>query len=64
MDLPLKKLKQDVNTRWNSTFYMMQSLLEQKRMLAAYAADYELPVTLTAQQWALMELHFSLLLNN
>lgn len=34
---------------------MMQSLLEQKRALAAYAADYELPVTLTAQQWALME---------
>uniref|UniRef100_A0A671P1N0 BED-type domain-containing protein n=1 Tax=Sinocyclocheilus anshuiensis TaxID=1608454 RepID=A0A671P1N0_9TELE len=55
MDLPPKRLKQDVNTRWNSTFYMMQSLLEQKRALAAYAADYELPVTLTAQQWTLME---------
>lgn len=33
----------------------MQRLLEQKRALAAYAADYKLPVTLTAQQWALME---------
>lgn len=34
---------------------MMESLLEQKRELAAYSADYELPVTLNAQQWALME---------
>ncbi|KAI2647742.1 Zinc finger BED domain-containing protein 4 [Labeo rohita] len=55
MGLPLKRFKQDVNTRWNSTFYMMESLVEWKPALTAYPADYELPVTLTAQQWTLME---------
>ena len=43
-----KRLQQDVSTRWNSTFYMMESLLEQKRALATYAADYDLPATLCA----------------
>ena len=43
-----KNLQQDVSTCWNSTFYMMESLLEQKRALAIYAADYDLPATLRA----------------
>ena len=33
------KLKQDVSTRWNSTLYMVESILEQKMALAAYAAE-------------------------
>lgn len=28
--LPQKKLKQDIATRWNSTFYMVQWLLEMR----------------------------------
>ena len=50
-----KRLQQDVSTRWNSTFYMLESLLEQKRAIAQYAAEYELPATLTVHQWGLME---------
>ena len=42
LNMPVKKLQQDVPTRWNSTYYMKQSLVEQKRALSAYAADYEL----------------------
>ncbi|KAM4795879.1 zinc finger BED domain-containing protein 4-like [Rhinophrynus dorsalis] len=51
----VKRLQQDVPTRWNSTFYMLQSFLEQKRALGLYASEYELPATLTPNQWSLME---------
>ena len=56
-----KRLQQDISTRWNSTFYMMESLLEQKRGLASYAADYDLPATLSAHQWQLIENFITLL---
>jgi len=39
LDIPQHKLKQDITTRWNSTFYMLQSIQEQKMALAAYAAE-------------------------
>ncbi len=52
---PKKRLQQNVPTRWNSTYYMLSSLMEQKHALGAYAADYELPVTLTSYQWGLIE---------
>ncbi|KAI3364854.1 hypothetical protein L3Q82_001042 [Scortum barcoo] len=55
LSMPVKKLQQDAPTRWNSTYYMMQSLMEQKRALSAYAADYELPATLNATQWGILE---------
>ncbi|XP_076594885.1 zinc finger BED domain-containing protein 4-like [Chaetodon auriga] len=55
LNVPVKKLQQDAPTRWNAAYYMMQSLVEQKRALSAYAADYELPATLTATQWGIME---------
>lgn len=53
--MKMKALQQDVATRWNSTFYMMQSLLEQKRALGVYGADHELPVCFSAHQWGLVE---------
>ncbi|XP_039619094.1 zinc finger BED domain-containing protein 4-like [Polypterus senegalus] len=56
-----KMLQQDVSTRWNSTFYMLQSLLEQKRAFGAYASDFELPATLTPNQWGLIEKIITLL---
>lgn len=56
-----KRLQQDVPTRWNSTLYMLRSLLEQKRALCTYGADYDLPATLTASQWKLVENMISLL---
>ncbi|KAM9788033.1 zinc finger BED domain-containing protein 4 [Syngnathus typhle] len=55
MQMQPKRLQQDVRTRWNSTYFMIQSLLEQKRAVGAYVVDYDLPTTLTANQWALLE---------
>ncbi|XP_073470760.1 zinc finger BED domain-containing protein 4-like [Aquarana catesbeiana] len=52
---PVRRLQQDVQTRWNSTFYMLKSLIEQKRALGVYVSEYELPATITANQWNLME---------
>ena len=40
---PLKKLLQDVSTRWNSTYYMTKCLIEQEKALAAYEREYSLP---------------------
>lgn len=58
---PIKRLQQDVPTRWNSTLYMLQSLLEQRRALSAYGADYDLPAMFTDSQWTLVENMISLL---
>ncbi|KAL1252259.1 hypothetical protein QQF64_020055 [Cirrhinus molitorella] len=55
LNQPIKRLQQDVQTRWNSTYYMLQSLIEQKRVLGVYVSEHELPDYLTAHQWALME---------
>ena len=56
-----KRLQQDISTRWNSTLYMLESMLEQKRALATYAADYDLPATLSAHQWQLIKNFITLL---
>jgi hypothetical protein len=56
-----KRFQQDVSTRWNSTFYMLQSLLDQKRTLATHIADYDLPATFTPYHWLLIENVLSLL---
>lgn len=55
MQMEPKRLQQDVRTRWNSTYYMIESLLEQRRALAAYVVDHDLPATLTVHQWTLLE---------
>ncbi len=59
--MPPKCFQQDVSTRWNSTYYMLESLFAQKRVLAACIADHELPATFTAYQWVLIENVLSLL---
>ena len=48
------KLKQDVVTRWNSTLYMFESVLEQKMALAAYCAETGSIQQLTPHQLELM----------
>jgi hypothetical protein len=46
----------DVSTRWNSSFYMLQRLLEQKRAITVTSTEcVPAPVELRAQQWTLAE---------
>jgi len=39
INLPQQRLKQYVSTRWNSSFYMVESILEQKMALAKYSTE-------------------------
>ncbi|KAK0140436.1 Zinc finger BED domain-containing protein 4 [Merluccius polli] len=48
-----KRLQQDVQTRWSSTKYMIDSLIHQKRPLHAYSSEEN--NTLPANQWGLLE---------
>ena len=49
LGLPQHCLKQDEPTRWNSSLYMIQSVIEQKVALAAYATEHGI-AQLSAQQ--------------
>jgi hypothetical protein len=53
-DQPCHAIIQDVQTRWNSTFYMLNRLIEQKKPLILYAADNNV-VLPSAHQWTLIE---------
>lgn len=55
LKLPNHQLVQDVSTRWNSTYYLMERLLEQKRAVSLYITDHETLNNLTHAQWELME---------
>lgn len=61
MGTPEHKLIQDVSTRWNSTFYMVTRLLEQRWPLTATLSDPTVTqsgkqyLDLKADQWALLE---------
>ncbi|XP_023212487.1 zinc finger BED domain-containing protein 4-like [Centruroides sculpturatus] len=54
LGLQKHKLIQDVPTRWNSTYYMLQRNLEQQKALVTYAIDNKIP-TLSPYQWSLIE---------
>ena len=49
LDIPEYNLKQDEPTRWNSSLYMLQSVVEQKMSLAAYGSDGSIPVLTSTQ---------------
>ena len=55
LQVPQPRLQQDIDTRWNSTFYMLKSLVAQKQAIAAYAVEHHLPATLNAHQWTLVK---------
>ncbi len=55
LGMPRNRLIQDEPTRWNTTFYMLQRLLEQKKAITAAGVELEVPIELTSANWALAE---------
>ena len=44
LSLPQHRLKQDEPTRWNSSLYMLQSIVEQKMAIAAYGSENDVSI--------------------
>lgn len=61
LSLPNHNLIQDVPTRWNSTFYLLERLIEQKRAIAVISLEDKSLVNLSAAQWSLAEKVVSIL---
>ena len=55
LNLPKHQLIQDFPTRLNSTFFMLQRLLEQRRAITLYCAENESVTNLSANQWSVAE---------
>lgn len=53
--LPNHRLIQDVVTRWNSSYYMLQRLVEHKQAIALLSTEDEELHNLSAHQWQLAE---------
>lgn len=53
-ELPEHKLVQDVSTRWNSTYFMLDRLCEQKKAVASYCVDTANMPVLDANKWNLI----------
>ena len=58
---PEKKLIQDVATCWNSTYYMLERLQEQKDAVSLYAAELGDITNLTVNQWMILQKTLDLL---
>ncbi len=54
-NLPEHRFIQDVDTRWNSQYYMLSRIFEQKTALIAYCSDHSKPSCLGTDQWKLLE---------
>ena len=51
LQLPEHQLSQEVCTRWNSTFYMLERFLEQRRAITTVLPDTTCSAELTISQW-------------
>ena len=61
LNLPDHRLMQDEPTRWDSTYYLLDRLVEQRRAISLYDSDFELPDRLSSNDWQLAEKVVSLL---
>jgi len=55
LGIPPKRLIPDEPTRWNTTFYMLQRLVELKVAITAAGVELDVPVELTSSNWLLAE---------
>lgn len=58
LGLSPKRLIQDEPMRWNTTFYMLQRLIELKVAITAAGAVFDVPVELSNPNWTLTEKNF------
>lgn len=54
LNIANRKLIQDISTRWNSTYYMLERLYEEKRAICIYANEHAKISSLTKTQWDLV----------
>lgn len=47
-------LIQDCPTRWDSTYSLLERLLEQKKAVIVYDSDFGLPDTLSGNEWQIV----------
>ena len=62
LELKVCALYQDEPTRWNSSYYMLKRLVEQRKAVSAANAEADASFDLTAAQWKLAEKVIKLLL--
>ena len=55
LNLPEHRLMQDKPTRWDSAYYLLDHLVEQRRAISLYDSDFELPDRLNSNEWQLAE---------
>ena len=48
---PKHRLIQDEPTHWNTTFYMLERLIEQRKTITAVSVELDVPVELHASHW-------------
>ena len=51
LSLPEHKLIQDEPTRWDSTYYMLSHIIQQRRAITLYDTDFGLPEQLNSNEW-------------
>ncbi|KAI4455847.1 zinc finger bed domain-containing protein 4 [Holotrichia oblita] len=62
LSLPQHQLVQDVSTRWNSSYYMLSRLLEQKRVVSLYLTETTVNFeNLSSTEWNILEKYIPLL---
>lgn len=60
--LKLLKLKQDVRTRWNSTYFMLERLVKLKEPISIVSITFkEVSDNLNSEEWSIIEDILSLL---
>lgn len=54
-NLPDHTFIQDIQTRWNSQYYMLSRVFEQKTALISYCSDHPKPSCLETNQWKILD---------